>query len=405
MIVSPKAMHLAVQPGKLHVFAPPKMRSAGLLVAAQRWMHVRGIQARAAPMTETSVFLEEIAVSQTPKHLAALIRVLEAEGGQPLAPTLREGLHPLLVPVCQLPPSHPAAAAPTAPLPISAAGPSESSAGEGPVMCLLRWPEPKKHANMPMPVVAMRRGDRAVRLVSRSVNEHLHRALAEEDLAAGSSSSNSSSRPLAAAAGPEGEEVYRPGSAAAAGFSGPKAALYVVRQAGCFPDRCEALAWGHLARGDQTSALVASEWYMRNNFFPGWARPYEFAAELFTRLKREEEARDMARVALRLPWWTLQQPFDQVAAVARFAGRTPEEVRYALSEEAAAAAQAQGLGRTTATGPPKTEQQLALERAASLLDMVAAGARPDYTSIRGELAEAYRSAGLLDMSNFIEATS
>ncbi|GFH08268.1 uncharacterized protein HaLaN_03203, partial [Haematococcus lacustris] len=44
-----------------------------------------------------------------------------------------------------------------------------------------------------------------------------------------------------------------------------------------------------------TSALVASEWYMRNNFFPGWARPYEFAAELFTRLKREEEARDMAR--------------------------------------------------------------------------------------------------------------
>ncbi|GFH27860.1 uncharacterized protein HaLaN_26244 [Haematococcus lacustris] len=154
-----------------------------------------------------------------------------------------------------------------------------------------------------------------------------------------------------------------------------------------------------------TSALVASEWYMRNNFFPGWARPYEFAAELFTRLKREEEARDMGRVALRLPWWTLQQPFDQVAAVARFAGRTPEEVRYALSEEAAAAAQAQGLGRTTATGPPKTEQQLALERAASLLDMVAAGARPDYTSIRGELAEAYRSAGLLDMSNFIEATS
>jgi hypothetical protein len=35
---------------------------------------------------------------------------------------------------------------------------------------------------------------------------------------------------------------------------------------------------------------------MRNNHFPGWARPYEFAAELLTGLgKREEEARDMAR--------------------------------------------------------------------------------------------------------------
>ncbi len=45
----------------------------------------------------------------------------------------------------------------------------------------------------------------------------------------------------------------------------------------------------------QTSALVASEWYMRNNFFPGWGRPYEFASELFTKLNRDEEARDMAR--------------------------------------------------------------------------------------------------------------
>jgi hypothetical protein len=35
---------------------------------------------------------------------------------------------------------------------------------------------------------------------------------------------------------------------------------------------------------------------MRNNHFNGWARPYEFAAELFTKLgKRQEEARDMAR--------------------------------------------------------------------------------------------------------------
>ncbi len=45
----------------------------------------------------------------------------------------------------------------------------------------------------------------------------------------------------------------------------------------------------------QTSALVASEWYMRNNYFPGWGRPFEFAAELYAQLKRGEEARDMAR--------------------------------------------------------------------------------------------------------------
>lgn len=48
-----------------------------------------------------------------------------------------------------------------------------------------------------------------------------------------------------------------------------------------FPDVCEALSLGHLSRGDATSAMVASEWYMRNQHFPGWGRPYEFASELF----------------------------------------------------------------------------------------------------------------------------
>jgi hypothetical protein len=55
-------------------------------------------------------------------------------------------------------------------------------------------------------------------------------------------------------------------------------------QVGMFPDVCEALSLGHLARGDATSAMVASEWYMRNNHFPGWGRPYEFASELFQKV-------------------------------------------------------------------------------------------------------------------------
>lgn len=53
----------------------------------------------------------------------------------------------------------------------------------------------------------------------------------------------------------------------------------------------------------QVSSLVASEWYMRNNQFPGWARPYEFAAELLVQVgKREEEARDMARSGVWAAW-------------------------------------------------------------------------------------------------------
>ena len=51
----------------------------------------------------------------------------------------------------------------------------------------------------------------------------------------------------------------------------------------------------HTHPAPQVSALVASEWYMRNNHFPGWAQPYEFASEILAQLKRKEEARDLAR--------------------------------------------------------------------------------------------------------------
>jgi hypothetical protein len=60
----------------------------------------------------------------------------------------------------------------------------------------------------------------------------------------------------------------------------------LAAQVGMFPDVCESLSLGHLSRGDATSAMVASEWYMRNNHFPGWARPYEFASELFRKVCR-----------------------------------------------------------------------------------------------------------------------
>ena len=32
--------------------------------------------------------------------------------------------------------------------------------------------------------------------------------------------------------------------------------------------------------------------YVRRKHFPGWARPFEFNARLFSRLGRDEEARD-----------------------------------------------------------------------------------------------------------------
>jgi hypothetical protein len=79
------------------------------------------------------------------------------------------------------------------------------------------------------------------------------RTLAEEDIAA--TAAGVPQRPLAEAAGSECEELYSPGKAEAAGFGGPKSALYVVSKAGYFPDVCEGLAMKHLSRGDQVGLL------------------------------------------------------------------------------------------------------------------------------------------------------
>ena len=47
-----------------------------------------------------------------------------------------------------------------------------------------------------------------------------------------------------------------------------------------------------LQRRDRMSALITAEWYMRKNHFPGWARPFEFNAQLYDSIGRHEEARD-----------------------------------------------------------------------------------------------------------------
>lgn len=55
----------------------------------------------------------------------------------------------------------------------------------------------------------------------------------------------------------------------------------------------------------QTSAMITAEWTMRNLFFSRWGFPFELAAGLYEQLGRREEARDTARLALKQPWWTV----------------------------------------------------------------------------------------------------
>jgi hypothetical protein len=53
------------------------------------------------------------------------------------------------------------------------------------VLCLLRWPQPDKAPNMPMPLVLMERGSKRLQLVARSIREYVARLLLEEDMREG----------------------------------------------------------------------------------------------------------------------------------------------------------------------------------------------------------------------------
>lgn len=98
---------------------------------------------------------------------------------------------------------------------------------------------------------------------------------------------------VAAAAGDAGAAIYEPGSYARGGHKSMEA--YLTRRAGMFVDVAEQLVTNHLQKEDVMSALITGEWYMRNNHFPRWGRPFEFNAHLYMRLNRLEEARDSVR--------------------------------------------------------------------------------------------------------------
>jgi hypothetical protein len=114
---------------------------------------------------------------------------------------------------------------------------------------------------------------------------------------------------------------------------------------------------------------------------------------------RLEEARDVARVALRTPWWSLRDGFAAARDAAGLAGGAAD-VRAALDaqEEMANGGVLQGQFRTN----PKTPRQARVDAAAHLMDAVAAG-EGGWDEVRRGVADEYRAAGMEEMAAFVEA--
>jgi len=178
---------------------------------------------------------------------------------------------------------------------------------------------------------------------------------------------------------------------------------YTLLRVGPFPDLYQTMSLEHAARDDESSSLIAAE--SANGKFGTFGATYRFYARLLNSFpNRQEEARDAARMCLRLPLPTIgltREDFKEVAVLGLLANKGDsttdaiaklkdmyEKIREHEKEDDPQANQ--GM----------TPEQMAANEANYLLDTTAlAGGK--WRDTRQQLAEIFRSVGKEDMAKFV----
>lgn len=177
----------------------------------------------------------------------------------------------------------------------------------------------------------------------------------------------------------------------------------MLLKVGPFADIYETLALGHAAKGDESSALISAE--AANNKISGFASTFLFYARLLSSFSnRGEEARDAARMCLRLPLPSIGLSIDDFREVAIY-GKIAEESDS--DEEVMAKLQVMyekirehEKDEDPRAAASKTPEQAALDEANYILDRVAlTGGK--WGEVRPKLAEIYKSVGRDDMASFV----
>ncbi|KAJ1634224.1 hypothetical protein T492DRAFT_974769 [Pavlovales sp. CCMP2436] len=240
-----------------------------------------------------SRLIESRGVAPAPPGLGALAATLRLQpGARALQPDERLGLHPLMVPL--------------------------SASAEGEISGVLLVPGATRNELARFaPVVTAGQG---LRVLGETVTQAARRLLAEGDV------SGAEGVEAAIEAAAADGVLYRRGEATVpAGKAGAQAGLaaYLLPKVGPFLDLYERLAQQHLERGDGESALITCE--RAQNAFAELGLPFAVHAGIHRMLGREDEARDISRVALTKPLWSLGaygKP-EQLAALAAMAGYEP----------------------------------------------------------------------------------
>lgn len=309
------------------------------------------------------------ALADASSTTSALTSVLVAAGNSLIDPHERHGMHPCVIPLAQ-----------------HTAGASNQA-----IIGLLRLPKTTSIAECQ--VVSLDTPDSTyLRLLGRTPDEYLHRVIAEADVSGDAEAFGA----ISEAAGEYGLRLYQQGDMAASKL--PTLNAYLTRRVGMFLDVAEQLVQAHFDKDDAMSALITAEWYMRDGQFPNWGRPYEYVSDLMMgRLNRKEEGRDIARLALKTPWWTLERGFEVAREKSGLAGDA-DTVRRVLQEAEEAQMSALSTGKAF-----KSNEEERIEEAGHLMNKVVAGeyGSAGWAAIAGDLAEKYELAGLIDMARFV----
>jgi hypothetical protein len=180
---------------------------------------------------------------------------------------------------------------------------------------------------------------------------------------------------------------------------------FVLLRVGPFPDIYESLARGHAQRGDEASSLIAAE--AANGKISGFGSTFLWYAKLLHSFPhRHEEARDAARMCLRLPLSTIgltMEDFRDVAVVGQMADRSDsdEEVMAKLQARYERIKQHENDDpRASANEADISLEQRAMNEANYLLDTVVLTGS-NWSDIRPKLAEIYKSVGRHDLATFV----
>jgi len=191
---------------------------------------------------------------------------------------------------------------------------------------------------------------------------------------------------------------YEVGSVEKLGYGVDK---YVLLRVGPFPDIYESLALGHAERGDESSSLISAE--ASNGKISGFASGFLFYGRLLSSYdNRDEEARDAARMCLRMPLPSIGMTIDdfrEAAILGQLAEESDSDAEVlAKMQRMYEKIRESELDDTSNQG--KTPEQMAFDEANYILDSVALTGG-EWSAVRPKLAEIYTSVGRDDMAAFV----